>query len=440
MPKENAMSREIIQEIIKGEVTLLFEEESKKSQVAAAVDMLSQLTKSGPFAGKAYIAGGWVRDSVLGRVSDDIDISVEMEDGGPKFAKWIAQKIGSHSPVIFENFGTAMIPLDGVTWGGVDLSGLKIEFVTTRTETYTPDGGRKPQVGFGTIQDDVERRDFTVNALLYDLTNNEIVDLVGGLEDIKKGIIRTPLEPDIIFNEDPLRMLRAVRFAGRYGWQIDPAIEDSIKNNVHLLSTISRERVRDELVKIIQGASPEGGLKFLLDTGLWDLVFPDIPMASVSESDVMHAIEVSGGLDSLFFALMGNLTGSNMKSVAKSLKLDNNQIKRIDSLMNAFAIMDGDGADDYKARKAGAFAEKAGALPELGRAFEFYKIAEPSNFGEQPTIFFSGNGLMSSFQLKPGPILAKLTELQKELWFANPAITAEEVLVELRNFLERQGV
>lgn len=432
------MIGEIMKEVIKGQISLLLEENSKKEQVVAAVDMLSSLTKSGPFSGKAYIAGGWVRDSVLGRVSDDIDIAVEMEDGGPKFAKWIAQKIGSHSPVIFENFGTAMIPLDGVAWNGIDLSGLKVEFVTTRTETYTPDGGRKPQVGFGTIQDDVERRDFTVNALLYDLTNNKIVDLVGGLEDIEKGIIRTPLDPDIIFNEDPLRMLRAVRFAGRYGWQIDPSIEESIKNNVHLLSTISRERVRDELVKIIQGASPEGGLNFLLETGLWDLVFPNIPMESLDQESVMHAIEASGGLDSLFFAIMGNLTGSDMRSAAKSLKLDNNQIKKIGALMDAFDIMSGEGSDEYRARKAGSIAAKAGAIDELEGAFDFYNISRPPNFGEQPPIFFSGNDLMKKFSLKPGPILAKLTELQKESWFNDPSITPDKMMEILSNFVQQE--
>ncbi len=429
------MTNELIENFIKSEVTLLLEESSKKEQVAAAVKMLRRLTADGPFAGKAYIAGGWVRDSVLGRVSDDIDITVEMEDGGVRFAEWLADQIGSQRPVIFENFGTAMIPLTGVTWDGVDLSGLELEFVQTRTETYTPEGGRKPQVGFGTIQDDVQRRDFTVNALLFDLTNGEIVDLVGGMEDIKNGVIRTPLEADVIFNEDPLRMLRAVRFAGRYGWKMDPAIEQSLKKNVKLLNTISRERVSKELVKILHGAMPEKGIKFLVDTGLWDLVIPEMPVASVGSQTILDAVEASRGSDSLFLAFLGHFSGGNAKSAAKSLKLSNEQVKQIMGLLKAFALLEGEGEEDYKVRKAAATAAKATALDELSEVLDIFGVHEVEGFGEQPTIFFSGNDLMSEFELKPGPQIAKLISLQQEAWFRNPNVTPEEVRELLVNFV-----
>lgn len=434
------MTIKLLENFVKQEVAMLLEENSKKDQVAAAVDMLSTLTKNGPFAGKTYIAGGWVRDSVLGRVSKDIDVTVEMENGGILFAEWLAEQIGSQPPVVFERFGTAMIPLTGVKWKGIDLSGLELEFVQTRTETYTPDGGRKPQVGFGSIKDDVERRDFTVNALLFDLTNGKIVDLVGGLEDIEKGIIRTPLDPDIIFNEDPLRMLRAVRFAGRYGWEMDPSIENSIKKNVHLLDTISRERVRDELVKILRGSLPKEGLKFLMDTGLWDFVFPGLKLDSVSPDVVLRAIDFAGGSDTLFLAFLGSMAGGDIKGAAKSLKLDNNQTKQILGLMQAFEILSSqDGKkDDYKVRKAGALASKIGAIDELSHALDAFGKSEVEGFGEQPPIFFSGNDLMNEFELKPGPILAELTNLQKEAWFENPRVTAEEVFSMIEEFLGRR--
>lgn len=429
------MSKELIENFVKTEVALLLEETSKKEQVATAVKMLQKLTASGPFAGKAYIAGGWVRDSVLGRVSDDIDITVEMENGGVKFAEWLSKQIGSQPPVIFENFGTAMIPLTGVTWEGVDLSGLELEFVQTRTETYTPEGGRKPQVGFGTIKDDVQRRDFTVNALLFDLTNGEIVDLVGGMEDIKNGIIRTPLEADVIFNEDPLRMLRAVRFAGRYGWEMDPAIEQSIKKNVKLLNSISRERVSKELVKILHGAMPEKGIKFLIDTGLWDFVIPGMPVASVGAGTILDAVEASRGSDSLFLAFLGHFTGGNTKSAAKSLKLSNEQVKQIMGLLKAFSLLEGEGEEDYKVRKAAAVAAKATALDEFSEVLDIFGVREAEGFGEQPPIFFSGNDLMSEFGLKPGPVIAKLISLQQEAWFRNPSVTPEEVKELLNSFI-----
>jgi tRNA nucleotidyltransferase/poly(A) polymerase len=329
-----------------------------------------------------------------------------------------------------------MIPLNGVEWKGVDLSGLELEFVQTRTETYTPEGGRKPdQVGFGSIKDDVERRDFTVNALLYDLTNNKIVDLVGGLEDIKKGIIRTPLNPDVIFNEDPLRMLRAVRFAGRYGWKIDPAIEESIKKNVSLLDTISRERVRDELVKILQGSLPKGGLKFIIEMGLWDYVFPN--MAGLSKDIIFQAVDNSAGSEVLFLALLGFLSKGDVREACKSLKLANKEIKKVSTLMNAFEILNGnhDKSKEYKVRKAAAISAKVEALDELVEILPFFDSSKVDGFGEQPVVHFNGSDLMQMFNLKPGPVLADLTTLQREAWFEDPNVEPEEVAKKMSSAL-----
>lgn len=416
------MRNKILKEFVKK--TLL--EQAGQDQVDSAMDMLKDLVKQSPFAGKAYVAGGFVRDTILGRPSKDIDIVVEMENGGIAMANWLSNRLGIREPVVFENFGTAMLPLDGVVWNGVDLAGLDLEFVQTRTETYTPEGGRKPQVGFGTIEDDVNRRDFTVNALLYDLTNDKIIDLVGGIEDIKKGIIRTPQDPEVIFNEDPLRMLRAVRFAGRYGWEIDPSIVDSIRKNSKLINTISRERVRDEFIKIIKGAMPDNGIQFLHDTGLLDDAIPEL--SGLPLETIQKAARLSNGSEIDFTSLLSLMSGLDIKRFSKSLKLSNDELQKIQALLVSFAILADKKIDnDVAVRKAGAIASKKDVLENLSKYLSMFGRKIASHFGQQPTIFFNGNELMQMLDIKPGPILRDLTEFQKELWFENPKISHEEV-------------
>ena len=187
----------------------------------SAIDFLSKEIRASKFKGKVFVAGGYVRDELLGLDPKDIDLVVELPNGGIAFAEWLTKKHKIYkknsNPVIFPNFGTAKFQLYGISHNGHDLSNLEIEVVMTRKEKYSDSKGRKPDVSPGTLKDDVERRDFTVNSMLKDLTTGEVVDLTGmGKKDLKAGVIRTPLDPDVIFNEDPLRMLRAVRFTVKY--------------------------------------------------------------------------------------------------------------------------------------------------------------------------------------------------------------------------------
>jgi poly(A) polymerase len=169
--------------------------------------------------------------------------------------------------VIFPTFGTAKIQLK---------SGVEVEFVQTRNEEYVK-GSRKPRTSYGTIHEDVERRDFTINSLLKDMTTGEVLDLTGkGLQDLKAGIIRTPLDPHITFSEDPLRMLRAVRFATTYNFKLAKNVMPAIKKQVHELQTISKERIRDELNKILKANNPSYGVQMLKDSGLLEQFIPEL--------------------------------------------------------------------------------------------------------------------------------------------------------------------
>jgi len=246
----------------------------------AAVDFLSQLIRKSPYKGKVYLAGGYVRDELLGSEPKDIDLVVELPDGGIKFAEWVTKKLGIYkrgsNPVIYPKFGTAKFEFKGQEHKGESLDGIDIEVVMTRSEEYTR-GSRKPDVKPGTLKQDVERRDFTVNSLLKDLTTGEIKDLTGqGRTDLKKGVVRTPLNPDVIFSEDPLRMLRAIRFTSKYGWDLPLFMIKAIKKNAMKIGSISSERVRDELDKMLVTKRPKQAIRLMKVTGLLKHVMPEL--------------------------------------------------------------------------------------------------------------------------------------------------------------------
>lgn len=216
---------------------------------------------------ETYVVGGYVRDLILKRPSKDIDFVCL--GSGIDLAKRVAATYGSHVPVsIFKNFGTAMIKLDD--W--------EVEFVGARKESYRNDS-RKPYVEAGTLQEDQERRDLTINALAIAVNFGnfgELIDPFDGMRDMKRKIIRTPTDPNITFSDDPLRMMRAVRFAAQLNYDIEPDTFDGITSNVHRLSIISGERIIDELNKIILTDKPSYGFKLLFISGLLQEFFPEM--------------------------------------------------------------------------------------------------------------------------------------------------------------------
>lgn len=263
----------------------------------AALEYLGLIVKNGPFKGRVYLAGGAVRDMELGGSPKDLDVVVTGDlNSGMEFAKWATQHMGNYkensNPILFPTFGTAKFTLQGIVHNGIDLSDIDIESVATRKEKYTQ-GSRKPEVSQGDLTDDVMRRDFTVNSLLKDLTNGEILDLTGkGKEDIKNGIVRTPLNPDVIFSEDSLRILRAIRFAMKYDWDLPMFMIKGMKRNAPQLKNISQERIRDELNKILLTGSPERAIKLMRITGVLDYVIPELKVAYKMSQNSFHKHDV----------------------------------------------------------------------------------------------------------------------------------------------------
>ena len=214
---------------------------------------------------EAYVIGGYVRDIFLSRPSKDIDVVIL--GNGIEFAELAGKQLKS-KVAVFKNFGTAMLRFQD----------LEIEFVGARKESYRADS-RKPIVENGTIEDDQLRRDFTINALAISLNKDNYGDLINpfnGVEDLNNRLIRTPLDPEITFSDDPLRMMRAIRFATQLNFNIDKDALAAISKQKERIKIVSKERITDELNKIILSPLPSIGFKHLFDTGLLHLIFPQM--------------------------------------------------------------------------------------------------------------------------------------------------------------------
>ena len=226
-------------------------------QVGQAADRLGR---------ECYVVGGYVRDLLLDRQSKDIDFVTV--GSGIEVAREVAREIkGSHLSV-FKNFGTAQ----------VKSRNAELEFVGARRESYHRDS-RKPIVEYGTLDDDLARRDFTINAMaacVNEARFGEVIDRYNGLEDLHEGLIRTPLDPDITFSDDPLRMMRAIRFATQLGFRIVDDTFQAITRNSARIKIISRERVMDELMKIMKSPRPSVGWVLLFKSGLLKHIFPEL--------------------------------------------------------------------------------------------------------------------------------------------------------------------
>lgn len=214
---------------------------------------------------EAYVIGGYVRDIFLRRPSKDIDVVVL--GNGIEFAELTGARLKT-KVAVFKNFGTAMLRFHD----------LELEFVGARKESYRANS-RKPIVENGTIEDDQLRRDFTINALAISLNSDSygaLVDPFNGITDLENKLIRTPLDPEITFSDDPLRMMRAVRFATQLNFTIDETALNAIKKQKERITIVSKERITDELNKIILSPVPSIGFKYLFDTGLLHLIFPQM--------------------------------------------------------------------------------------------------------------------------------------------------------------------
>jgi len=248
------------------------------------LDALRAVTRGTEYEGRLFLVGGFVRDKAMGLSSAKDDIDLVLEGDALALARLLRERgAADFEPVVFPRFGTAMVVV-----GGRD-----VELVTARVESYAP-GSRKPDaVEPGTLADDARRRDFTINTLLENLHTGEVADPLGrAFADIEAKTLRTPTDPLLTFRDDPLRMLRAVRFAARFGFTIEPFTWKAIRQSAPRLTIVSQERIRDEFFKTLLTTRAPLGLNLLKDSGLLALFAPELAaMVGVTQNE-FHAYPV----------------------------------------------------------------------------------------------------------------------------------------------------
>lgn len=260
----------------------------QEDKIVKLVNIIREDIKNTAFMGKVYIVGGAVRDALLGKPVDDIDIVVELSGGGISLASYLCAKhrcfTPQKNPLIFQTYGVASFCLSSEK----EVADIEIQCVQTRKEKYDRQS-RNPSTVFGSLKEDARRRDLTINALYYDISNDRVIDPNGmGIDDLNKKIIRTPTSPDIIFDDDPLRIMRVIRFATKLGWGIEKNTWFGIVKNVYRLPIVSQERISDELTKILLCKKPSLGVERLWRCGALEIIIPDIySLTQVYESKIV---------------------------------------------------------------------------------------------------------------------------------------------------------
>jgi poly(A) polymerase len=437
--------------------------------------LICQTIKDSEFAGKTFIVGGFVRDQIMDIVSDDIDVVIAMPEGGRKLAEFLYEKKIASRPVIYDNFGTAL----------VEINGHKVEFVMTRKECYR-DKNRKPEVESGTLEEDVYRRDFTINSLLLDVITGEVIDITGkGLSDIKEGIIRSTSEPDIIFKEDPLRILRAVRFAARFNFRIEEKTKIGINKNADMLQHISWERRRDEFVKMLSRRNPIPAMNMLIDFGLMKYVVPELLEIVGLQQDKHHVLDAWGHslkvvenirptMKLHLIALLHDVGKARVKTedanrihfykqevvsselankILRRLKFSNEEIKEVETVIRFHMRLKDAGAEAEKisdkalrrlVMQAGDSLETLLELihaDNISHADEFNLPLQIPNIRCRLEVIkqemkkkympVSGKDLIRFFKLKPSEEIGKLLDRATEMWLENPDSSRDEILMKL---------
>lgn len=453
-------------------------------QEKMALEFLANTIRGTEWEGHVLLAGGAIRDELMGNDVKDIDLVVDAPDGGIEFANWICKLLGIYSqanPVTFPRFGTAKFNLRGINHNGVDLSKIDIECVMPRTEKYT-DGSRKPDVEHGTLQQDAERRDFTVNSLMKDLSTGEIKDLTGmGRADIKSGIVRSAIDPNYIFNEDPLRMLRAIRFAVKYNWKLPYFMIKAIVKNASQLERISAERIQDELNKMLVSNNPHKAIKLMRITGLLKFIMPEfLALRKLTQNKHhIHSVEdhtyevlkgVPPNIETRLAALFHDAGKAATKSVidnevhfydhesvsAELAKEIMTRLKYPTDVINAVYVavknhmrlkqsgLEGEKISDKALRKLqndlgphlqmtldlmhsdNSSHSDASSMPNQipGIRNRLSTLKMPDN--NKIVLPINGNDIMKQLGLKPGPTIKVLLDIVKDAWFENPNLTKEE--------------
>ena len=259
----------------------------KQEEFKKIANYIGDIIKDTPWYQHTYIVGGSVRDFYMGNDIKDIDLVIDLPHGGVDFANWCKEQGYTNTVVIYETYGTAMFKFK-------QFPDEEIECVMTRGEKYEDKESRNPVTVFAPIEEDAIRRDLTINALYYNVSTGEILDLVGGRKDINDNVIRTTNEnPDVVFDDDPLRILRVIRFATKYNWYIETKTYESMCKFVRRLKIITKERIQTELNKILMCDNAVMGINYLHNVGAMKFVIPEFEKCYGLTQNAFHFGDVA---------------------------------------------------------------------------------------------------------------------------------------------------
>lgn len=427
---------------------------------------LAKQIKDTEFEGHVFAVGGCVRDSQIAKNNSkagnikDIDLVVDLPNGGIRFAEYLKSKNRTKgSLVIYETFGTVMFRLRCYP-------DIELEAVQTRSECYRDENSRKPETTFGTIEQDAFRRDFTINALYYDISNKKQIDFNGhGLEDLRNHIIDTCGDPDIIFDEDPLRIMRAVRFAAKLGYTISERTVEGIKKYAKRLDIISQERITDEFNKILVTGNPTYGLRKLQDFGIMEVIAPELCKSLTTEAMIdlsslsydldcynLYAEQADKPLydkERMMLSMISYFTGPNdFEKIMHSMRYPYEEIKEVRLrgalLRSAFYSSVSDSLTilhviEYKCKDMLEY-EKFYFVMKRIREIPLWLCMHPSQ--EHPLIGYKlpvdGNWVMEKFNVKQGPRVGWILEYMLIHVFENPkGFTTQDDFLKIRNDILR---
>lgn len=456
----------------------------KDEKIKKLLKLIQSSIKGTHFEGKVYVCGGAVRDALLNEPIKDLDVCIELPNGGMLFASYMAMKhqcyVAGTNPVIFETYGTAKFQL----YKNEELKDIEIECVQTRKEQYHKES-RNPDTVYGTIQEDAKRRDLTINSLYYNISTEKIHDYNNGLDDLVNQVIKTPTDPDITFNDDPLRILRVIRFSTRFGWGIEKNTWLGMVKNAHRIKIISQERISDEISKILLCEKPSIGIRKMYYCGILHRVMPDIydttyafesknPMVSTFDHTMNVVDTVQPYLENRLAALfhdVGRIITDRRRDVnpdkfsaevaaddLKAMKFPNYVIKTVETAIKfhrGFAVYaDGVLPPDKKIRKfINLTGEDLGATVDLMNANNLHctygkkkrqvldilnRIEEMEDAEKAANVKLpiNGNDIMKEFKIKGGPNIGILLEEVKDAYFENPNMTKDEAFEIVENKLK----
>lgn len=424
-------------------------EVAEKEQILGTIRTLIEGTE---FQGHVFLVGGAVRDELMGLPVKDLDICVDIPDGGIKLALFITHQQRTYrkgsSPQLFPAYGIARFTLKG-------LEHLPLECVQTRQERYENRDSRNPVTVFAPLREDCLRRDLTINALYKNLSTGQVVDITGwGLDDLKNKVIRTPRQPFITFDEDALRELRCIRFATRFGWEIEPDTLQGIKDNAYRMAIITQDRITEELSRMLTGANPDQALQLIQETGLMPYVLPEwLPLVNTPVwEETQHMVQlVEPNLPLRLSALCMGLTElgkTDVMTVLQRFNYPKQIVRQVQTLLSHRKDLCGvENLSDAQLRAlqyswsvhatdilsliqaSDTVHARRSLIPEI--RVRNQQMAETGTACFQVHLPVNGKDIMDALDLPPGPAVKQYMQQALECYFEHPGISKEELLANL---------